>query len=60
MKIKNGFISAFLTIIFITIFAHVFGKDPITYFKDSSLNIKIIIILFIFALLLILLRKRNK
>jgi hypothetical protein len=55
-----GFLGAALTIIFIIIFTEIFGKDPITLFKDSSMTIKVIMILLLLLFTSILLRKEYK
>lgn len=60
MNIKMGFLGAALTIIFIIIFTEIFGKDPITLFKDSSMTIKVIMILLLLLFTSILLRKEYK
>lgn len=60
MNIKYGLLSGLKAIIFIVIFAEIFGKDPITYYNDSSMNIKVVIIIFILVLLFLLFKKENK
>lgn len=60
MNIKMGFLGLALTIIFIIIFAQIFGSDPVTFFKDSSMTIKVVMILLLLLLTFILVRKEYK
>lgn len=60
MNIKSGCLGAFATILFIIIFTEIFGEDPITYFKYSSLNIKIIISLIIIVFLSVFINKKYR
>lgn len=60
MNIKMGLLGVALTIIFIIIFAEIIGKDPITFFKDSSIAIKFIMIFLLLLLIFKLVKEEFK
>lgn len=59
-RISFGLLSGLSVIIFFIIFAQIFGKDPITFFKDSSMLIRVVMILSFLGFTLIVVKKEYK
>lgn len=60
MNIKKGFLFGALTIIFIIVFAEIFGEDPVTFFKYSSITVRVIMILVALLFIFIIAKKEYK